>query len=388
MHFEDVFAIFGVLLAAGALIAGLAKRTFLSLTALFVVAGFVLGQGGVEFLEFDPQGSFVEILAVVALILILFRDGLEVEYEMLQREWRLPLRKLVLAMPITCVLVACVTKALTDLDWTESFLLGALLSPTDPVLSSSVVTNPRVPRVVRHSLNLESGLNDGLALPAVLAFAYALDPSKSDFVWWRFVLQDVTLGFVVGIAVGYAASLPEPAEKSLYAIGIAFGTYALAHAINGNGLIAVFVCAITLGIRRNDIRGAFVREAHDIIEIVKLGIFVVFGSVLTFNGLFDDGAAAVAIVVFTLLFARPVAVLIALLRTRTDMPTRLFMGWFGPKGVATMTFSLLVFSLGIADGERIFNIAALTVFVSILVHGLTDTPGAEAIARHAERTAA
>ena len=388
MHFEDVFAIFGVLLAAGALIAGLAKRTFLSLTALFVVAGFVLGQGGVEFLEFDPQGSFVEILAVVALILILFRDGLEVEYEMLQREWRLPLRKLVLAMPITCVLVACVTKALTDLDWTESFLLGALLSPTDPVLSSSVVTNPRVPRVVRHSLNLESGLNDGLALPAVLAFAYALDPSKSDFVWWRFVLQDVTLGFVVGIAVGYAASLPEPAEKSLYAIGIAFGTYALAHAINGNGLIAVFVCAITLGIRRNDIRGAFVREAHDIIEIVKLGIFVVFGSVLTFNGLFDEGAAAIAIVVFTLLFARPVAVLIALLRTRTDMPTRLFMGWFGPKGVATMTFSLLVFGLGIADGERIFNIAALTVFVSILVHGLTDTPGAEAIARHAERTAA
>jgi NhaP-type Na+/H+ or K+/H+ antiporter len=388
MHFEDVFAVLGVLLAAGALIAGFAKRTFLSLTALFVVAGFVLGQGGVDVLEFDPQSSFVEILAIVALILILFRDGLEVEYEMLQSEWRLPLRKLVLAMPITCALVACVTKALTDLDWTQSFLLGALLSPTDPVLSSSVVTNPRVPRVIRHSLNLESGLNDGLALPAVLAFAYALDPSKSDFVWWRFVLQDLTLGFVVGIAVGYAASFPRPDEKSLYAIGIAFATYALAHAINGNGLIAVFVCAITLGIRRNDIRGSFVREAHDIIEIVKLGIFVVFGSVLTFHGLFDDGAAAAAIVVFTLLFARPVAVLLSLLRTRTDMPTRLFMGWFGPKGVATMTFSLLVLGQGIADGERIFNIAALAVFVSILAHGLTDTPGANAIGRHAERAAA
>jgi sodium/hydrogen antiporter len=388
MHFEDVFAVLGVLLVAGALIAGLAHRTFLSLTALFVVAGFVLGKGGAEVLEFDAGSSFVEILAIVALILILFRDGLEVEYEMLQREWRLPLRKLVLAMPITCVLVACATKALTDLDWTQSFLLGALLSPTDPVLSSSVVTNPRVPRVIRHSLNLESGLNDGLALPAVLAFAYALDPAKSDFVWWKFVLQDVSLGFAVGIAVGYAASFPDPSEKSLYAIGIAFGTYALAHAINGNGLIAVFVCAITLGIRRNDIRGAFVREAHDIIEIVKLGIFVVFGSLLTFHGLFDDGAAAIAIVLFTLLFARPVAVLIALLGTRTDLPTRLFMGWFGPKGVATMTFSLLVLGEGIADGERIFNIAALTVFVSILAHGLTDTPGANAIARHAERTAA
>ena len=388
MHFEDVFAVLGVLVMAGALIAGYAKRTFLSLTALFVVAGFVLGHGGLDVLEFDAHSRFVEILAVVALILILFRDGLEVEYEMLQQAWRPPLRKLVLAMPITCVLVACVTKLLTDLDWTQSFLVGALLSPTDPVLSSSVVTNPRVPRMVRHSLNLESGLNDGLALPAVLAFAYALDPSKSDFVWWKFVLQDVSLGFAVGLAVGFVTSFPRPDEKSLYAIGVAFATYALAHAINGNGLIAVFVCAITLGIRRNDIRGAFVREAYDIIEIVKLAIFVVFGSLLTFDGLFGDGAAAVAIVVFTLVLARPLAVLVSLIGTRTDLPTRVFMGWFGPKGVATMTFSLLVLGEGIAAGDRIFNIAALAVFVSILAHGLSDTPGAEAIARHAERAEA
>jgi NhaP-type Na+/H+ or K+/H+ antiporter len=330
----------------------------------------------------------VEILAVVALILILFRDGLEVEFEMLQDAWRPPLRKLVLAMPLTCVFVAGVTHALTDLNWTESFLLGALLSPTDPVLSSSVVTNPRVPRMVRHSLNLESGLNDGLALPAVLAFAYALDPAKSDFVWWRFVLEDVTLGFAIGVAVGYVTSMLRPAERSQYAIGVAFATYALAHALHGNGLIAVFVCAITMGVRRPDVRDAFEHQAEDIVQIVKLGIFVVFGSLLTFHGLFENGWATVGIVLFTLLVARPVAVLIALIGTRTDMPTRLFMGWFGPKGVATMTFSLLVLGEGIAEGSEIFNIAALTVFVSILAHGLTDTPGANAIARHAERVAA
>jgi NhaP-type Na+/H+ or K+/H+ antiporter len=398
MQFEDVFAVFGVLLMTGAFIAGLARRTFLSLTALFVVAGFVLGRGGLKVLEFDAGSGFVEILAVVALILILFRDGLEVEAEMLRQAWRPPLRKLVLAMPLTCVLVACVTKALTGLTWTESFLVGALLSPTDPVLSSSVVTNPRVPRMIRHSLNLESGLNDGLALPAVLAFAYALDPSKSNFVWWRFVLQDVTLGFTVGIAVGFVASLLlvgksltweiTPHNKAMYAIGVAFGTYALAHAVNGNGLIAVFVCAITLGIRRPDIRESFESRSEDVIEIVKLGIFVVFGSLLTLHGLFQDGWAAVAIVAFTLVLARPVTVLVALVGTRTDLATRLFMGWFGPKGVATMTFSLLVLNEGIADGREIFNIAALAVFASILAHGLTDTPGANAIARHAEHAAA
>jgi NhaP-type Na+/H+ or K+/H+ antiporter len=399
MHFEDVFAVLGVLLMVGALIAGLARRTFLSLTALFVVAGFVLGSGGLKVLEFDPQSGFVSILAVVALVLILFRDGLEVEAEMLQKAWRPPLRKLVLAMPITCVLVAWLTHVVTDLNWTESFLVGALLSPTDPVLSSTVVTNPRVPRLIRHSLNLESGLNDGLALPAVLAFAYSLDPTRSDFVWWQFVLRDLTLGFVVGGVVGFVASRVlsrskdltwevTPHQKALYAIGVAFATYAAAHALKGNGLIAVFVCAITLGILRPDIRESFEGRSEDIIEIVKLSIFVVFGSLLTFHGLFGDGAAAVAIAVFTLVIARPVAVLLALLGTRTDMVTRLFMGWFGPKGVATMTFSLLVLGSNVAQGNRIFNIAALTVFISILAHGLTDTPGANAIARHSERAAA
>jgi NhaP-type Na+/H+ or K+/H+ antiporter len=396
---EDVFAVFGVLLVCGALIAGLARRTFLSLTALFVVAGLILGRGGLGVLDFNPRSGFVEILAIVALILILFRDGLEVEAEMLQRAWRLPLRKLVLAMPITCGLVACATYALTDLSWTQSFLIGALLSPTDPVLSSSVVTNPSVPRVVRHSLNLESGLNDGLALPAVLAFAAALNPAQTNFVWWKFVLQDVTLGFAIGIAAGFVAARLLPRSRSLgwdvtahqkamYGLGVAFATYSLAHAVHGNGLIAVFVCAIVLGIQRADIRESFEGRSEDVVEIVKLGVFVVFGAVLTLHGMFGDGAAAVAIVLFTLLFARPFAVYVALLGTRTDALTRLFMGWFGPKGVATMSFSLLVLGQGIADGERIFNIAALAVFVSIIAHGLTDTPGANLIARHSEKSSA
>jgi NhaP-type Na+/H+ or K+/H+ antiporter len=353
--------------------------------AIVLVAGLILGRGGLEVVGLDPRSDLVGALTIVALVVILFRDGVEVEVEMLQREWRLPLRKLVLAMPITCVLVACAGKLLTDLSWAQSFLVGALLSPTDPVLSSSVVTNPRVPRVIRHSLNLESGLNDGLALPAVLAFAYALDPSKSDFVWWRFVLQDVTLGFALGIAVGYLASkLPGRALP----IAAALATYGLARAAHGNGLIAIFVCAITLGILRPDIRELVDRRSEVLIQAAKLGIFFVFGAVLTLHGLFQDGTAAVAIVAFTLLLARPAAVFGSLLGTRTDTVTRLFMGWFGPKGVATMSFSLLVLGEGIADGERIFNIAALAVVVSIIAHGLTDTPGVNLIARHAERSAA
>ena len=191
----------------GALLSGLAHRSFLSLTALFVLTGFLLGEGATGVLHIDPGSGFVAVLATVALVVILFRDGLEVEAEMLQREWRLPFRKLVVAMPITAAIVAVTAHLVVGLSWTESFLLGALLAPTDPVLSSSVVTNPRVPRVIRHSLNLESGLNDGLALPAVLAFAALLRQGEQGFTWWQFVLQDVTLGFVYGIALGFLAAL-------------------------------------------------------------------------------------------------------------------------------------------------------------------------------------
>src|SRR4051794_17266088 len=392
---QTALTVFGALLVFGALVSGIARRSMLSLTAVFVLAGFVLGRGGFDVLRFEPTSGFVSVLAVVALVVILFRDGLEVEGELLRTEWHLPLRKLVLAMPITAAIIAVAAAAFTDLSWTEAFLLGALLSPTDPVLSSSVVTNPRVPRLIRHSLNLESGLNDGLALPPVLALVAALDASGGDFVWWRFVLQDVTLGLAYGVVIGLLASVLLPRggalsegipahQKALYALGVAFLTYGVTTLPpEGNAFIAVYVCAITLGIRRPDIRGYVEARADDIVEIVKLGIFVVFGALLTLGGLFGDGWAAVAIVIVTLVVARPVAVAVALAGTRVGWAALGFMAWFGPKGVATMTFSLLVLASAVPAGERIFNLAALVVMCSIVLHGLTDTPGSEWMGRRA-----
>ena len=393
---EEPLAVFGALLMLGALVSGIARRSFLSLTAAFVVAGFLLGQGGIGVLDLDPTSDFVQGLAVVALVLILFRDGLEVEPEKIEKEWHLPLRKLVLAMPLTCVLVALITHTVTDLDWTESFLVGALLSPTDPVLSSAVVTNPRVPRMVRHSLNLESGLNDGLALPAVLAFSAAA-AADTDFVWYEFVVQDVGLGLLTGLVVAFVASklMPKttalghevsPHQKSMYGLGVAFAAYGAATLPpEGNGFIAVFVAAIAFGIWRPDIRRCFETRAEDIIEVVKLGVFLVFGAIFTLDTLFEDGWATVAIAVFTLLVARPVAIFVALAGSRqVDLGEKAFMAWFGPKGVATMTFALFVLGSTVPGGERIAVIAALTVFLSIIAHGLTDQPGAEWIARRDE----
>lgn len=387
--FETVAALFGGMLMFGALISGLVHRSFLALTPVFVLLGFVLGTGALGVLELDAESGFVEILAITALVVILFRDGLEVEAEMLRTAWQEPLRKLVLAMPITAVIVALAAKALTDLSWTEAFLLGALLSPTDPVLSSGVVTNPRVPRLIRHSLNLESGMNDGLALAPVLALIAALQAGQGDFVWWKFVLQDIGVGLAFGLVIGVVASLLLPAaggipahQRALYALGVAFLTYGTTVLPpHGNGLIAVFVCAIVFGIRRPDVAHVFEDRAEDLVEIVKLGIFVVFGSLLTLHGLFGEGLAAVAIVVITLLVARPLAIWLALAGTGTDRSATAFMAWFGPKGVATMTFALLVLAAGLSASGTLFNLAALVVVVSTIVHGLSDAPGVDWIAR-------
>jgi sodium/hydrogen antiporter len=402
-QFQISLLVLGGLLVVGALVSGIARRSFLSLTALFVLTGFVLGPGVLDVLHLNARSGFVRDLAIVALIVILFRDGLEVDGELLQTQWHLPLRKLVLAMPLTAAIIAVGTHVLTGLNWTESFLVGVLLSPTDPVLSSSVVTNPRIPAFVRQSLNLESGLNDGLALPAVLALSAALRIGGGDFVWWRFVLEDLTIGLGIGLAVGFLAAVLMPRagsgaagagsaagipdhQRALYALGVAFAAYGVTSLTpQGNGLIAVYVAAITLGIRREDLREHFAERSDELVEIVKLGIFVVFGSLLTLDGLFSDGWAAVGVVIVTLLVARPVAIFVALAGTKLENGTKAFMAWFGPKGVATMTFSLLVFSDRIVQRERIFELAALVVFCSIIVHGLTDTPGAEWMARRAER---
>jgi sodium/hydrogen antiporter len=378
--FQTAAAVLGGLLVLGSLLSGIAHRSMLSLAAVFVVAGFVLGEGALHVVDFRASSGLVQDLATTALIVILFRDGLDVDGELLQRQWQLPLRKLIVAMPVTAAIVALLARWLIGLSWTEAFLLGALLSPTDPVLSSGVVTDSRVPRVIRHSLNLESGLNDGLALPAVLAFAAALEVGRTDFVWWHFVLQDIGLGLAFGLVCGLAGSLLMPRadagadadaagsipshQRALYGLGLAFLTYGLTVLPpHGNGFIAVFVAAIVLGIRRPDLREEFTAGAQEVVEIVKLAVFAVFGSLLTLHGLATDGWGAVALVAGTFLVARPAAIWLALAGTRLGTSAKAFMAWFGPKGVATMAFSLLILSRRIEAGREIFDIAALAVFV-------------------------
>ena len=233
---------------------------------------------------------------MIALILILFRDGLEVEAGDAPDGLAPAVSQAGAGDAAHRGLVAVVTHTLTDLGWTESFLVGALLSPTDPVLSSTVVNNPRVPAVIRHSLNLESGLNDGLALPAVLAFTAAAEQRRRLRLVGVRAAGRRASALATGLVVAFVGPRLMPREtrtataisahqKALYALGVAFAAYGTAVLpARGQRLHRRSSWrAIALGIWRPDIGDCFEARSEDVIEVVKLGVFLVFGAILTFD---------------------------------------------------------------------------------------------------------
>jgi sodium/hydrogen antiporter len=387
--FGEAVLLFGGLLAVVAALSGLIKGTVLSASVLSVALGIVLAATDVVSVDATDQ-SIVELIEL-ALILTLFSDGMFVERELLRRHWSPVARALVIAMPITMGLLALAAKALfPDLSWAEAFLLAAVLSPTDPVVTSAVVTSRLVPSAVRHTLNLESGLNDGLALPFVLFFLVLASPGGDAGTEAAKLVGEALVGAVIGIGLGALGGrlhqrLPggglTARYEGIYAVGFALVAFGLADVTFGNGLIAAFVCGIAMGATERDVPQGFVEFAENASAILQVLTFFVFGALIVATGFHHDIPPLVAFVVFALLIARPAAVLLSFLRTGLPRPQKLFMAWFGPKGVASMLFALFVLKSQVGEGELIFDIASPTIIVSILAHGLTDTLGARRLGR-------
>jgi NhaP-type Na+/H+ or K+/H+ antiporter len=387
--FGEAVLLFGGLLAVVAALSGVMRGTVLSASVLSVAFGIVLAAAGV--VDVEPTDRSIVELIELALILTLFSDGMFVERELLRRHWSPVARSLVIAMPITLALLALAAKALfPGLSWAEAFLLGAVLSPTDPVVTSAVVTSRLVPSAVRHTLNLESGLNDGLALPFVLFFLVLATPGGDAGAEAAKLAGEAVVGGVIGGALGALGGrlhhhLPAGGltarYEGIYAVGFALFSFGLADVTIGNGLIAAFLCGIAMGASERDVPQGFVEFAENASAILQVITFFVFGALIVATGFDHSIPPLVAFVLFALLVARPAAVLLSFARTRLPRPQRLFMAWFGPKGVASMLFALFVLKSAVGGRELIFDVAAITIIASIACHGLTDTVGARWMAR-------
>jgi NhaP-type Na+/H+ or K+/H+ antiporter len=387
--FPEALLVIGALLVTGAGLSGWLHGTVLSISVLSVLAGFALSAADV--IAVEPGAEIVVIVVELALILTLFSDGLLVEDELLRRHWAPPARALVIAMPLTLVFLALAAKALfSELSWAEAFLLGAVLSPTDPVVTSAVVSAKRIPAAVRHTLNIESGLNDGLALPLVLFFLVLAANTGGAAGEGMKLLVEALVGALIGVSIAFAAGralerLPGGGilhkYEGVYSLGIALAAFGLAEVTFGNGLISVFVAGIALAVARHEIPASFSDFNETVSATFQTITFLVFGALIVATGWEGETLNLALFIVFALVIARPAAVLIAFSGVRLPRPQKLFIAWFGPKGVASMLFALFVLNSTDANRTLVFDVASFTVLASILAHGLTDTVGARWLER-------
>lgn len=398
MDAATIAAVAGLLLAY-ALVSGRLEGTVLTAPLLFVAFGFIAGPGGLGFVAIDVEHSAIHVIAELTLILVLFTDAARIDLNRVRLDHNLPTRMLLLGLPLVMgagMLVAIALFPAFSI-W-EAALLAALLAPTDAALGQAVVTARTVPLRIRQSINIESGLNDGIALPAVLLFAALASVQGIGGAgdWVQFGLLQVTLGPLAGVIIGYAgARLIDTAAERGWAttafqgvgiLSLAILAYVVAEMIGGNGFISAFVAGIAFG---NSVRHpcTFLFEFMESEgQLLMLITFLVFGAALLPEGLVHADVTFVVYAVLSLTVIRMLPIALSLLGSGIRLPTFLFLGWFGPRGLASILFVLLILEEAeIPHRAEILSITVITVALSVVLHGVSAGPFATAYGRLAAR---
>ena len=382
----ELLLAFAVVLFAGVLLSGLAHRTILSTAVLFLVAGLLLGEGATGVLDLQPDDEIVVGLAELALFSVLYTDGMRVGFNDLRSAWRLPGRALILGMPLTFGITAVLAHYVAGLPWTESMLIGAVLAPTDPVFASAIVGREEVPRRLRSLLNVESGLNDGLALPVVLVLLAVLSGAG---VSGPELAGELGLGVLLGVGVPAVAVLlirsrytsATPLYASLGGLSIGLMVLGLAELTHANLFLAAFTAGITVASLAPDVEHSFSEFGELVTELLKLAAILVFGALITPQFLGEIPVSGYVFAVLALLVARPLAIVLSLLGSRVPVAEQAVAAWFGPKGFASVVYGLIVLDADLARSDELFHLIALVIFASILAHSSTDVPIAHAFGR-------
>ncbi len=354
-----------------------ARGTVLSTSVIFLAAGFVVGHGGLGWVKLAPGGEAMERFASLALFAILFVDGAQLPLNELTEAWRLPGRALLVGMPLTVGGIACVGHVALGMTWTESLLVGAILSPTDPVFVAAILEREAVPLRLRRLLSVESGLNDGIALPIVmvlltLAGHRALHPVRDGL--------EAALGVLIGVVVPagflwlekrrlFAATA---AYRPLSGLAIASLLLGLTRMSGTNEFLAAFAGGVTLVTMRPEFATAFRQVGAPVAEAIKLATLLIFGAVLSVPFLLATGLGGFVFATGTLLAARPLALIFAFLGGDLSRKEWIAAAWFGPKGFASLLYALLMLHAGLPRGAWLFQAVALVVVLSIIAHSSSD----------------
>ncbi len=370
----------------------LARRlsaTMLTAPMVFIAFGYALSHG--KLFPHSSAEQLLHIVAEIALILLLFLDAAQIRLSALRERHVWPVRMLTIGLPLS-IAMGTFAAWLFLPHWPlfALALLASILAPTDAALGQAVVTNPLVPERSRRALTVESGLNDGMALPAVLLFAsLTAEVMQQDGTdWILFGAKQLILGPLVGLAVGFAGGhilmwakrrqLTAEAFEGVGAIALAGSAYLGATVLGGNGFISAFAAGLCFG---HVVQGQckFVYEFTESEGLMLTwGAFFLLGLALLPDALSHFTWQTLAIILTSLFVVRPIAIWCSLIGTDASPITRLFFGWFGPRGLATALFALLVVpQIDHELAEPILALAINAVWISALLHGLSAQPGAK-----------
>ncbi len=372
-----------------AMIAKRLSSTIVTAPMIFLLLGYFVSL--TDILPAEEAEAGLHLVAEITLIVLLFLDAAQIDLDALRRRHVWPVRMLAIGLPIS-VALGTLAAILFLPGWplVGVALIAAILAPTDAALGQAVVTNPIVPERVRRALTVESGLNDGLALPAVLLFASltAMAMSNDSLDWALFGAQQLLLGPLAGISVGLLggkllliskdSQFTSEIYEGIGALALAGIAYIGATLIGGNGFISAFVAGLCFG---NMVRGRC-RFIFEFVEsegqMLTWCAFFLLGLALVPDALQELTPGTLALILVSLFVVRPVAIWISLIETDSAPVTRLFFGWFGPRGLATALFALLVMKdIGMVFSDQVINIAINAVWISALLHGMTAVPGAK-----------
>ncbi len=356
---------------------------------VFVAGGILVSDEALGWLDPTIDSEFVRRVAEATLTLVLFSDASRIDLAALRREYVLPLRLLAMGLPLTIVAGALAGLAvLPELAFVEAVLLAIVLAPTDAALGQAVVTDPRVPSRVRQGLNVESGLNDGICVPLLLiaiAIAEAEEGAIGNGAALQLVLEEIGYGCIGGVVAGLVAAavvrvgvprrLVDEIWVQVVPVAGAALAYGLAVWMGGSGFIAAFVGGAVFGGLRRDVGGEVTLLLEETGGLLGAVTFILFGAVMLVPMLNDLTAEIVLYALLSLTLVRMVPVGLAMLGSGARRPTVVFLGWFGPRGLASIVFAvILVEDAHLVHESMLLNTIFFTIGLSVLLHGLTATP--------------
>ncbi|MGL6555933.1 cation:proton antiporter [Aeromonas dhakensis] len=384
-------AVIAAFLLIYSLIAGRFESRLINGPLLFLLMGWLLGPGGIELLSLSIDSDGIKLLAELTLVIVLFSDAANTNWQVLLANRSLPIRLLLIGLPLTLAAGTLFGRWIyPDLPLLEIAILSTILAPTDAALGKAVVSNPAVPAPIREGLNQESGLNDGICVPVLLLLLALIAPTEqhsgTGLLAITLLLEEIGIGLLVAwglttftlrlLKTSYLNGWQLPLWRQLTMPGLALLCFALAQTLGGSGFIAAFVGGLLMGRKLGEHKHAYLDSCEGYGDLLSVVIWMVFGATLMpmLAELLHWQYWLYAAASLTLL--RMVPVWLSLLGTGLKLELKLFIGWFGPRGLASIVFAVMVLQNEPALlGQRpIIATVLCTIILSVILHGLTANP--------------